>query len=195
MEGADQILAVARVDAGLAADRAVDLGEQGGRHLHVSNAAQQDRRTEPGKIADHAAAEGDDRGRALDPGREQDIEQPLELRHALGSFAGGQHDAPVAQRGGIEARLEPAKMPGCREALVGHDHQIARAQQRQLLAALRQQTPADHDVIASVGEIDPQTLGRAHDAPSWTAASACSVRATTSPIGPLPLSTIKSASA
>ena len=92
MEGADQVLAVARVDAGLAADRAVDLGEQGGRHLHVSDAAQQDRRAEPGEVADHAAAEGHDRGRALDPGLEQDIEQPLELRHALGGFARRQHD-------------------------------------------------------------------------------------------------------
>src|SRR5262249_37141403 len=39
MEGAGEILAVARVDAGLAADRGVDLRQQGGGHLHDMQAA------------------------------------------------------------------------------------------------------------------------------------------------------------
>jgi hypothetical protein len=97
MEGADEVLAMARIDAGLAADRAVDLGEQGGRDLHIRNAAQQDRRAESGKVADHAATEGDDRCRALDPGCQQDIEQPLKLRHTFGGFAGRQHDPAMAE--------------------------------------------------------------------------------------------------
>jgi len=42
MERADQILAVAAVDAGLAAYRTVDLGQQRGRHLHEADAAQGD---------------------------------------------------------------------------------------------------------------------------------------------------------
>ena len=150
MEGADQVLAVPRVDAGLAADRAVDLGEQAGRDLHVRDAAQQDRRAEPGEVADHAAAEGDDRGRALDPGLEQEIQQGLELRHALAGFAGRQDDPAMAKRRSIEARLEPRQMRGRGEILVGHDDQIARALHRQLLAGARQQAPADQDVVAAV---------------------------------------------
>ena len=43
VEGADQVLAVRRVDAGLAADRGIDLGQQGGRDLDEVDAAQRDR--------------------------------------------------------------------------------------------------------------------------------------------------------
>ena len=51
------------VDADLAADRAVHLRQQRRRHLHDRDAAQVGGRGEPGDVADHAAAEGDDRGR------------------------------------------------------------------------------------------------------------------------------------
>ena len=39
VEGADEILAMARVDGGLAADRGIDLRQERGRHLHVIDAA------------------------------------------------------------------------------------------------------------------------------------------------------------
>ena len=51
MEAAHQVLALGRVDTGLAADRAVDLGQQGGRNLHEIEAAQQDRGGETDQIA------------------------------------------------------------------------------------------------------------------------------------------------
>ncbi len=57
VEGADQVLAARRIDRGLAADRGVDLGQQGGRDLHEVDAALVDRGREAGEIADHAAAE------------------------------------------------------------------------------------------------------------------------------------------
>ena len=60
MEGADQVLALGRVDAGLAADAAVDLGEEARRDLHEADAAAQDRGGEAREIADDAATEGDD---------------------------------------------------------------------------------------------------------------------------------------
>ena len=41
MEDADEVLALRRVDAGLAADRAIDLREQGRRNLDEANAAAQ----------------------------------------------------------------------------------------------------------------------------------------------------------
>ncbi len=55
-----RFLPAATLIAGLAADRAVDLREQGGRHLDEAAAAVDDRRGETGEVADHAAAEGDD---------------------------------------------------------------------------------------------------------------------------------------
>ena len=66
MEGADQVLAVRRIDAGLAADRGIDLGEERGRDLDEVDAAAQDRGGKAGEVADDAAAEGDDAIAALD---------------------------------------------------------------------------------------------------------------------------------
>ena len=57
VEGAEQVLALRRVDAGLAADRGIDLRQQRGRHLYEVDAAAQDGCREAGEIADHAAAE------------------------------------------------------------------------------------------------------------------------------------------
>ncbi len=195
MERADQVLAVACVDPGLAADRAVDLRQQRGRDLHIGDAAQQGRGAEPSEVADHAAAERDDRGRALDPAIEHGIEQGLELGQALGGLARRHDDPPMTQPGRIEARLEPAKMRGRGEVGVGDDDQIAACHRGQLLAALRQEARADHDVVAALRQIDPHPGSVAHEPAPPAPVSACRARATTSPIGPLPLSTIKSASA
>ena len=71
MEGADQVLALRGVDAGLAADRGVDLGEQRGRQLHHAHAAPQDAGGKAGQVADHAAAQRNDAIAPLDAELEQ----------------------------------------------------------------------------------------------------------------------------
>ena len=83
IERADQVLALAGVDRGLAADRRIDLGQQRGRHLHVIDAAPDHRCGKTRQIADHAAAERDDQIAALDPGGDQSIADPLEHAEAL----------------------------------------------------------------------------------------------------------------
>jgi len=60
MERADEILAVARVDRGLAAHRGIDLGEQRRRNLDVIQPAPHDGGSEAREVTDHAAAERDD---------------------------------------------------------------------------------------------------------------------------------------
>ena len=65
VERADHVLAARVVDAGLAADRGVDLREQRGRHLHEVDAALVAGGGEAGHVADHAAAERDDAGVAV----------------------------------------------------------------------------------------------------------------------------------
>ena len=60
MKGADQVLLPEGVDRGLAADRAVGLGEQGRRQMDDRAAALEQRGGEAGKIADASAAERDD---------------------------------------------------------------------------------------------------------------------------------------
>ena len=120
VERADQVLALRRVDAGLAADRAVDLGEQGRRHLHEADAAAQDRSGEAREIADHAAAERDDEIAALQAHPQQPLAQRAELAEALGRLAGRQHDRagqPVLRP---EACLEHRKMQA-RHVLVRDD--------------------------------------------------------------------------
>ena len=72
MKRADQVLPERVVDADLAADGAVDLREQGGRHVHQVYPAQVRRGREPDGVADDPAAHRDDRrlavGAALDQG-------------------------------------------------------------------------------------------------------------------------------
>src|SRR3546814_8516685 len=87
MEGADQILAGRHVDPGLAADRGVDLGEEGGRDLDEMAATINDRRGETDEVADHAAAEGDDMVAPLDAERQQPVDQGGEGSPALAVFA------------------------------------------------------------------------------------------------------------
>ena len=85
MERAEQILALRRVDAGLAADGGIDLRQQRGRHLHEIDAAAQDRRGKAGEIADHAAAERDHEIVALDLGRDQRLADLFAGRHSSSS--------------------------------------------------------------------------------------------------------------
>ena len=73
MEGADQVLAMPRVDAGFAADGGVDLGEQRRGDLHQAHAAFQDAGGESGEVADDAAAERDDNVAAIEPPFQQRV--------------------------------------------------------------------------------------------------------------------------
>ena len=67
VECADQVLAVAGIDRGLAADGGIDLRQQRGRHLHVIEAAARDGGRKAGQIADHATAERHHQVATLDP--------------------------------------------------------------------------------------------------------------------------------
>ena len=59
MESADKVLAMRRVDTGLASDRAINLCQKAGRYLYETNSAPQNCRCEPGQVPDHPAAQGD----------------------------------------------------------------------------------------------------------------------------------------
>ena len=112
MEGADEILAVDRVDRGLAADRAVDLRQERGRNLDIRNAAQQGRGGEAGEIADHAAAQRDERCAALDAQAKKILGELLEMPEILGLLARRQHDRRVRDAGRVEPGLEPLRDGG-----------------------------------------------------------------------------------
>src|SRR5215471_19325218 len=71
MERADQVLAERVIDTHFAADRAVDLRQQGRRNLDERNPAQKGRCGETGGVADDAAADRHDRASAIGAGTDQ----------------------------------------------------------------------------------------------------------------------------
>ena len=88
MEGPDQILAVDRIDAGLAANRAVDLGEQARGDLHEAHAAPHDGGGKTGQISNDATAQRDHEIAALDAGGEDGLAGLRQVVPALGGLAG-----------------------------------------------------------------------------------------------------------
>src|SRR6056297_4314571 len=99
VEGADQILALRRVDPGLAADGGIDLGEQARRHLNEADAAPHDRGGESGEITHHTAAERDHEIPALDARIENGAADMLQRREGFRSFTGADADGRHPQAG------------------------------------------------------------------------------------------------
>jgi hypothetical protein len=122
MEGADEILAVTRIDPGLAADRGVDLRQQAGRHLHEIQPAPHARRRISCKIADHSATERDDEIVALDLGFDQRVADTLERDKTFRPLAGRDHDARGRHAGGGKL-LHDALQMRVRDILVGDDRE------------------------------------------------------------------------
>ena len=172
MEGADQILAVARIDAGLAADRTVDLRQQRGRHLHIIEPAPHRCRGKAGEIADDAAAERDHKIAALDARRDDRLAYGLERRVALGALADRHHDARGLDAGRFQRGFGGGEMMAG-DGLVGDErHARAAAQRLDARAEAGEQAAADDDVIGARTERDlhhrrlTRTQRRGHDAVS-----------------------------
>ena len=150
VEGAEKVLAVPRVNAGLAAHRAVDLGEQRRRHLDERQPPQSGRRRETGEIADHAAAERDHRGAALDTRVEQRVGDACIALQRLRAFAARHGDGPRLDPGLRQPRAagpEDAAVPRSRR-----DTTTARfcgSTGASSAPARAQNAFADHDVVAA----------------------------------------------
>ena len=92
VEGPHQVLALGEVDAGLATDGRVDLGDEGGRDLDEPDAAEVDGSEEARRIAECASAEATSTSSPLDS---QGGELPggrLDHRQALRRLAFREHD-------------------------------------------------------------------------------------------------------
>ena len=164
VEDADQILALARIDRGLAAERGIDLGKQRRRHLNDLESAPHDRRREAGKIADDAAAERHDHVAALDAGRDQIFADLLEHAPALRAFA-RRHD----QMRGTDARPLQRRLGGGEvmrsHGGIGDDgRRRAGPQRRYPLAQSGESSAADDDVITASAErhVDGGRFARTH---------------------------------
>src|SRR6476659_120126 len=171
MKCTDQVLAVAGIDCGLAADRGIDLRQQRGRHLHVIESATENGGREPGEIADDAAAQRQHEIRTLDACSNQPFAHALEHWNAFRALArrhghGGGSDA--RRRKGCLRRSQMVAHDG----FVGDDRNLRPGpQRRDLLAQQSQQAAADVNVVAALAERDVDddrvagTQGRRHG--SW----------------------------
>ena len=132
VEGADQVLAGAGVDAGLAADRGVDHAEQAGRHLHDPDAARPGGGEEAGQVGDRSPADADD---GVGPGQPQ----PAELLPGAGGDLGGLgrlavgHDDRLGGDPGRLQRLDGGTGGGGQRRRV-HDRGLRRAGQHRARA-------------------------------------------------------------
>jgi hypothetical protein len=104
MEGPDEIFAAGGVDAGLAADGTIDLGDDGGGHLNAGNAAVVNSGSESREVANHAAAESHEHGGSIEPRSNHGVADFRGLLEGFGGFSSGDGDADglepcLAERG------------------------------------------------------------------------------------------------
>ena len=201
MEGADQVLAVTGIDAGLTADRGVDLGQKRGWDLNEVDPAQQHGGGEAGQIADHPAAKRDQHARAFNAEREYILQEFFESAEGLARLAGRQNQGVVRDAGVAQRPLERLQVQR-RDVAVRDDHGLAPAEQRaRQFASPAQKSRADQNIVTARAEIDAQRSGvLAHPAffltsraPAWSRASNTLPSVTSG--GPSSLSTTRLASA
>ena len=112
MEGTDQVLALRRVDPGLAPDRTVDLRQKARGHLHESHPPPQDGGGETDQVTDDPAAQGHDDVAPFDLLLQQPFHRPLKMRPDFVA-----RPAAAQRRHAMPAAFSPAVSAGrCRPA-------------------------------------------------------------------------------
>ena len=159
MKGANKVLAMGRVDTGLAADRAVDLGQQAGGQLHETHTAPQDRGGKAGQIADHPATEGQHHILAFDLLLQQPFDTSGQLRPAFGALARRQHQRFHRDALGGQPVAQAVQMQGGHVLIGNHGHARAAQQRRDQFPRPGQQIRAHMHVIGAIpkGHMDDFT--------------------------------------
>ncbi len=151
VERADEVLAAAVIDPGLAADRGVHLRQHRGGDLHVAHAALVAGRGEARDVADDPAAERQHHRIAVEPLSDQGIENPAHRLQRLLLLPLRQdallNAAPVAE-GRAQRRQVQARHRG-----VGHDHEVLARDLRFDQRGVAEQSRADRDEIAGVADV------------------------------------------
>ncbi len=149
VEGADEILAVAGIDAGLAADGGIHLGQETRRNLHEAHPALGRRRDEAREIAHDAPAQRHDDIAALEPSGLDGLAHPHERIEGFRSLARLDFDDGRAQAGGIEACLQPGQVVARHIGVRHHRAGRARRQGGDAVACRLEQRGADQDFIGA----------------------------------------------
>ena len=129
VEGPDHVLGLRVVDAHLAADRAVDHGEQSGRDAHPVDAAHPGRGGEAREVAHDAAPEGDDEAVAAKASLEQGVVDRLQRGAALEPLAVGDEDDVDGAEGAQGALDTAAVQRG--DAAAGHEQDLPTVEARE----------------------------------------------------------------
>ena len=108
VKGADQILALRKVDRGLAAYGRVHHGGYAGGHLDETHTAGVGGGHEASQVADHAAPEGNDDVAALRSTPRQPVVDFTGCIQGLAGLAGSK---------GVQVRFDPGKPQGCLDGL------------------------------------------------------------------------------
>src|SRR4029078_6283596 len=171
VEAADQVLAVACVDPGLAADGAVHLRKKRRWDLCKADTAQKNRCGKSGEVADHPAAERQQHRTAFDALIEECFEEPLQMGKILGPLARRQHHQLRRNSLTFESAAEGEKVQ-LGHALIGDDkHALFLEHRSNEPARLTQQALADKDLVAALTQSDFDPLDQAAD-PCGSASSA-----------------------
>ena len=152
VEGADEVLAGEEVDAGLAAEGGIDLGEERGGQANVADAAHVDGGEEARDVADDAAAEGEEDGVAVGPGESELLGEGLDCGETLVRFAGGEKQGCwllVAGEGREEA-IVPER-PDCGRGDDEEAEGLSRCQPAQARVERAQQAGGDGDGVGGGG--------------------------------------------
>ena len=147
----DKVLALFVIDARLAADRGVDLGQQRRGHLDEGHATHVASGRESGDIADDAATERKDRRIAIGACPDELVEDRLHRGNGLVCLAVRQRDTV---RGFALEVLEQAVEVERPDRLIGDHEAIAAAYKPGQVECAAQQALPDHDRVAAVTEFD-----------------------------------------
>ena len=160
VEGTDHVFGGGEVDAGFAADGAVDLGKDGGGDLDVGDAALVDGGAEAAEVADDAAAEGDEEAFAVETGACHVAEDGFCGVEGFGGFAGGDGDEGGFDAGDAEAGEGVGGVEGG-DVGVGDEGGAIFAGEEVGGAGAEfvEEAGADEDVVAAGVEIDADALG------------------------------------
>ena len=168
VEGADEVLALRQVDGRLAADRAVDLGDERRRDVDDRHPAQVDRGQEAGRVAERTAADRHDRLAPLDPQAARALAASLDETEALGRLALRETCRARGQTGRVEGRHDRLAdgFPGA--GLRDERAPGAAPSARELLArASRPAIPSPRTIrpigVAASSRIDPSPVDAATD--------------------------------
>ena len=147
MERADQVLADGVIDAGLAADRRVDHGQQRRGDLNERKPAEDGGGGEARRIPDYAAAEGDERRVSVNGCAEDRVVDAVDRGDRLVVLAGRDGAFDHVLEAVRERRDEGAPMLGGKIGVVNDDDLLRLRQRPESPPDLAEHAGADGDVV------------------------------------------------